>query len=104
MSTETRTGNAQIYTFPATAKVNISNPVKFVIQTRFGSRARGTLLQLFVQMLSDVYMYVCVTYLHLPYCIKLHLCATAQGESPYLEGAESKKLQNNAIPMAPTLT
>jgi len=48
MSTETCTGNAQIYTFPATVKVNVDNPVKIINQTRFGSRAKEMLVQLFV--------------------------------------------------------
>jgi len=48
MSTETRNGNAQIYTFPTTVKVNAGNPVKFIIQTRFGSCAKEMLVQLFV--------------------------------------------------------
>jgi len=48
MSTETCTGTAQIYTFPATVKVNVANPVKFIIQTRFGSCAKEMQVYLFV--------------------------------------------------------
>ncbi|KDR20765.1 hypothetical protein L798_05008 [Zootermopsis nevadensis] len=34
-----RGGNAQVHTSPATVKVNVGNPAKFIIQTNFSSRA-----------------------------------------------------------------